>query len=295
MKHIFNTDHFLVAYVDVLGQSNKILEHSTYPPSEKALNQIKQNLSETSEYVIFLRDAFRKHFKKSRKLKDILESLPKKQKKIEQRMRTFSAELLGVSDSLIISVPLENKTDNCVPINNILATFKGICLIYNIALASHKPIRGGIDVGWGTRLSQNEVYGSALVKAYKLETKEAGYPRIIIGESLWKYINYVESLKPSTEYGVRAENLARQSKSFVVKDQDGKYILDVIGRAANSYIESINPELVRKGYHYIMEFKFSCDQKDDKKLASRYKHLEDYFESKLSLWGTKRYDKSQLS
>jgi hypothetical protein len=131
LKHIFNSDHFLVAYIDVLGQSNKILENSTYPPTEKALKKIKQNLSETSEYVMSLRDAFRKHFKKYRKLKDVLEGLPKKQRKIEQIMGTFSAELLGVSDSVIISVPLENKTDNCIPINNILVAFKGICLIYN--------------------------------------------------------------------------------------------------------------------------------------------------------------------
>ena len=288
MKHIFNSDHFLVAFIDVLGQSNKILENSTYPPTEKALIKMKQNLLETSEYVMSLRDAFRNHFKKYRKLKDVLEGLPKKQRKIEQIMGTYSAELLGVSDSVIISVPLENKTDNCIPMNNILATFKGICLIYNIALASHKPIRGGIDIGWGTRLSQNEVYGSALVKAYSLETKEAGYPRIIVGESLWKYINYVENLKSKTEFGIRAVKIAKQCKGFVVDDHDDKHILDVIGKAANSSVTSINPELVKDGYHHIVAFQLECKQKGDKKLASRYKLLENYFKPRLSLWGIKK-------
>jgi hypothetical protein len=74
-----------------------------------------------------------------------------------QRMGTFSAELRGVSDSIVITVPLENKVGDCVPVNNILGTLQGICLVYTKALASGKPIRGGVDVGWGTRLTGNEV------------------------------------------------------------------------------------------------------------------------------------------
>ena len=147
----------------------------------------------------------------------------------------------------------------------------------------------------GLQLSQNEVYGSALVKAYKLETKEAGYPRIIVGESLWKYINYVKSLKSKTEYGTRAIKIAKQCKSYVVEDYDQKYILDVIGKAANSSITSINPELVKEGYHHIVTFQLDCKQKRDKKLASRYQLLENYFKPRLSLWGIKRYEKSHIS
>ena len=157
MKRIFTADHFLVAFIDVVGQSNKILENSDYPPTEAGFNKIKQNLTETSEYIMSLRDAFKKHFKRYRKLKDVLEDLPEKQRKDEQIMGTFSAQLRGVSDSIIFTVPLENKTDNCIPINNILATFQGICLIYNLAMASQKPIRGGIDIGWGAASVENDV------------------------------------------------------------------------------------------------------------------------------------------
>ena len=286
MKHEFNADHYLVAFIDILGQSNKILENNVYPPTERDLIKIKQNLVETSEYIISLRDIFRKHFKRYRKLKNVLEGLPEKQKKNEQIMRTFSAELRGVSDSIIITVPLESKTDNCIPINNILATFQGICLIYNIALAGHKPIRGGIDVGWGTRLAQNEVYGSALVKAYILESEKAGYPRIIIGESLWKYINYVENFKSKTKYGIRAKGIATQCKKYVIRDNE-EFCLDVIGKAAKSAEIGINPELVKEGYNYIINFQLECKQKGDNKIASRYQFLKNYFETRLYSWGLK--------
>lgn len=287
MKHIFSADHFLVAYIDVLGQSNKILENSTYPPTKKEFKKIKDNLSETSEYVISLREAFRKHFKKYRKLKGALDGLSEKQKQNEQIMQTFSAELRGVSDAVIITVPLENKTDNCIPVNNILATLQGICLIYNIALAQHKPIRGGIDVGWGTRLAQDEVYGSALVKAYTLETEKAKYPRIIIGESLWKYINYVENFKPTTKYGTRAKILAKRCKDLIVKDSDKMYILDVIGKAVKSSGTNVSCELVKEAYDYVSKFQLTCLQRGDNKLGSRYQLLKNYFESRLNVWGLK--------
>ncbi len=259
------------------------MENSNYPPTEEELERIKSNLSETSEYIKSLRETFRKHFKKYRKLKDIFEGLSERQKREEQRMRTFVAELRGVSDSIIITVPLENRTDNCIPINNILATFEGICLIFNVALSSQKPVRGGIDIGWGVRLTQNEVYGSALVKAYTLETEKAVYPRIVIGESLWKFINYVVNSNPTTKYGTRAKSIAKQCKSLVVKDHDGVYILDVIGKAVKSSTVGINSDSVKKGYDYV-RYQLAHKKKDSK-LGPRYKLLKNYYDERLHLWG----------
>ena len=70
----------------------------------------------------------------------------------------------------------------------------------------------------GYSIGSNEVYGSALVKAYTSESKEAKYPRIVVGESLWEYINYVDNLKCKTECANRAKSIAKQCKNWVVKD-----------------------------------------------------------------------------
>lgn len=118
-----------------------------YPPTKGVLKHIRRNLKETGEYIDLLGDRFRKHFERYRRLKDVIEGLSDNHKSNKQIMRTFSAEIKGVSDSIIVAVPLENQTDNLIPINNILATLQGVCLLYNIALAEHKPIRGGIDAG----------------------------------------------------------------------------------------------------------------------------------------------------
>jgi hypothetical protein len=285
LKGEFITNHFLVAYIDVLGQSNKIMETSTYPPSQGELNKIRKNLKETSDYIVDLRDTLRKQFKKYRKLKSALEGLSKQKRKEEQRIGAFTTEIVGISDSLIISVPLKNNTENCVPINNIIGVFQGISLIYSIALASQKPVRGGIDIGWGTYLPGKEVYGSALVKSYTLETKKAEYPRIVIGKSLLKYINYVENFKPQTSYGKRAKLLAKKCKSYITKDFDDQHIVDVIGQTAKDSIPEMTAQQVNLGYKFIKEFILRCKKKKDLKLLPRYQQLAKYFSTKTSLWG----------
>ncbi len=49
-----------------------------------------------------------------------------------------------------------------------------------------------------------EIYGTALERAYVLESEVAKYPRIVIGDELWKYLNAVlaefeKSTKPMAQ------------------------------------------------------------------------------------------------
>lgn len=59
------------------------------------------------------------------------------------------------------------------------------------SLASKHPMRGGIDVGLATEIGPEEIYGTALERGYLLERDVARYPRIVIGDELWKYLNAV--------------------------------------------------------------------------------------------------------
>ena len=44
-------------------------------------------------------------------------------------------------------------------------------------------------MGLATDIGPQEIYGAALGSAYRLESEEAGYPRIVIGDELWRYFN----------------------------------------------------------------------------------------------------------
>jgi hypothetical protein len=283
MQREFTADHYLVAIIDVLGQSNAVLEGDTYPPTIEELEKTRSNLRETSEYIKSLRETLRNHYKKYRKNRGVFSGLSDSQKKIEQKMRTYIAEQRSVSDAIIINVPLKNNTENSVPINNILSTFQGICIVYNKALAEQKPIRGGRDVGLGTKIGHMEVYGSALVKAYQLESERADYPRILVGEALWQYINYVENQKVDTQFSRRAKELATECKTYV-KRFHNQLFLDVIGEAVKTSDLNIDSSLVSRGYSYIVSYQRDSIMKNDQEIASRYKKLKEYYDSRLKHW-----------
>jgi hypothetical protein len=46
-------------------------------------------------------------------------------------------------------------------------------------------------LGWQPRSGRGEIYGTALERAYDLESEVAKYPRIVIGDELSKYLNSV--------------------------------------------------------------------------------------------------------
>jgi hypothetical protein len=276
MKRDFKTDHFLVAYIDVLGQSNKLLKTSSYPPTKVHLKKIQQNLKATSYDILYLRNTIRSYFKQYRKLTKISGVFPK------ENSKSFIPEVNVISDSIFINVSLDKNPDNYVSINSIMGIFQGICLLYSTALSTKNPIRAGMDVGLCYHLTQNEVYGSAVAKAYTLESEKADYPRIMVGDSLWTYLNYLENLNPKTKLGKEAKLIATQCKNMVITDH-GKFMLDVIGKTANKLVKKLSPELVQKGFEYI---KLQCNNKDSN-LSQRYQKLKNYYISKLPVWGLK--------
>jgi hypothetical protein len=47
-----------------------------------------------------------------------------------------------------------------------------------------RPVRGGIEIGLGAELDDREIFGSGISEAYRLESKIADWPRILIGKQL---------------------------------------------------------------------------------------------------------------
>ena len=94
------------------------------------------------------------------------------------------------------------------------------------SLADDIPIRGGVEIGTAAQIGENEVYGPALVKAYRLESKVAGGPRIVVGEQL---VATLESAQPAADpdFWETAET-AQYCRSLLRKDTDGQTILDVL-------------------------------------------------------------------
>lgn len=101
--------------------------------------------------------------------------------------------------------------------------------LHTEALASKNPLRGGISVGAGLDLTDDEIYGPVSVEVHDIESVLADYPRIVVGEELLKYLSQIESTAPPTPAGRIAQKLAARCKRMITVDSDGFPMLDFLG------------------------------------------------------------------
>lgn len=275
--------HF-IAYLDILGQSEELLKLDRLPSTPQEKIKAAEILHNTAGYVMCLRKYFWQYYKATSRPTGILNSLPDDQRELAKSMRKIKAEWKGFSDSITIDVPLDNIDDHCTSINSIYASLFAICGISLLALAYKKPLRGGIDIGIATPIARKEIYGPAIVKAIKLESKKADYPRILVGESIWDYLTLIEKQNARTFQGQVAQKHANESKSFITTDEDGCRILDIIGQGVHGFVNQIRPELIKDGYKFVIDAQKTYKASNDT-LFKRYTRLRKYMESRLHIWG----------
>jgi hypothetical protein len=108
---------------------------------------------------------------------------------------------------------------------------KGLCL------------RGAITLGgmyWEDSKDLNITVGPGLIEAHKLESEIAIYPRIIVSEELYTYINNKNIKADPFGGGLRAQKPDALLKDYIKQDADGVHFLDLL----NSEILRTNDEVL---------------------------------------------------
>jgi hypothetical protein len=196
------------------------------------------------------------------------------------------ASFYGISDSIIISVPLTNKNDNCTAANGIYSAFIATCGIGLAALSTGLVMRAGLDVGIAVQINDKEIYGPALERAYHLESKLAEYPRFVVGKELIGYLGWIKNQQSDSPLGLIAKDIAGLCQGMIIQDTDGRAILDFLGTKVREHTENaIDKEIFVKARNFVaLQYsKFSKD--DDDKLSSYYYRLMRYFKSRQNIWG----------
>ena len=276
--------YYFIALIDVLGQSSKLLGLTKLPTTQDEKIETARILHETAGYIMRLRKGFADYFELGKKSTGILDHLPPNQRAIADNLRRTDVKITTFSDTTILTIPLDNKDEHCLSINSIYSALYGICGMFLGALAERKPFRGGVDIGLGVQLTENETYGPALVKAHFLEKDAALYPRIIIGDSLFEYLNVVQQLISETLQAKFAKNTTSNCKALITHDYDKLNILDVIGEGAQSIQGGIHKDLVEKAYEFIVQSHNDFKKSQDFNMHTRYGLLRSYFESRVHLW-----------
>jgi hypothetical protein len=262
-----------VAFLDVLGQSEKF-QQLRLPKTPEEYLTVAGVLKDTAGFVLGLRKVFRNNFER-----------------FKEGLTSKAIEMPGFvvfSDCFTAFVALRNEDEHLTPNIRIFSTLSAACAVSLASLASNHALRGGIDVDLATEMCPGEIYGTALAKAYRLESLEADYPRILIGDGLCNYwslgLQHFEKLTTTAAMGM--QELIHREMQLTAEDADGRRILDYLGPGiANLCGPKDAKILVQPAYQFVVEEHERFTSAKDGKLMKRYANLRRYFESRLHLWG----------
>ncbi len=276
--------NYLVAFLDSLAQSKPLLQFGTL--QETTADQIKDVLDPAVRQVLDVREAFRRFFEKVDAPTKLLDGLSPEDRQRALAMRKADGTYRVFSDSLVVTVPLSKEEEYRGSTLGVWRAMTAAAAVTTIALAEGKPIRGGIEIAVGIEIAEDEVYGPALAQAYVLESKQADYPRVLIGDNMWRYLEVIAGATEfKTPEGQLARRFAELSMQLVTVDpDDGRRMLDIFGTSARDS-KAIDVDTVRRAYAFALSQVRRFADAGDQKLYQRYRRLVEYLIRRLPLWG----------
>jgi hypothetical protein len=283
-KREFGLRHYFVAFLDVLGQRDE-LRSLKWPRTDEERVATARTLERTAGFVLELRKSFEEFFDEQARPTGLLDGLPEAALRQAQLWRKSTVSHRGMSDSIVITVPLSNENDHCNSLGSTFSAMFAAAGVFVISLSQQRALRAGLDVGVGVEIAPNEIYGAGPERAYRLESRVASWPRILVGPDLWNYLSSAESQLPNTASGQLAKQFASAAMSLVTVSEDGHRMLDFLGQGVRSITDGLPLEAIRAAYDFVRQEEQRFLDAGDLKLAPRYAVLRRYMESRLSLWG----------
>ncbi|MBW2026939.1 MAG: hypothetical protein JRI90_16590 [Deltaproteobacteria bacterium] len=290
MKSSSNSDllftDYLVVFFDLMGQREALRKITGIPISRSGKQEFIALIKKSIGRVLMIRDAFKSYFDAAASHTPNVSLVPPEHRNefIESQKTDFS--YYGLSDAIVIAVPLMGENENCTAINGVYSALTATCGIALVSLSLGIPARAGIDVGIATQIDDREVYGPALERAVHLEAQLAEYPRLVVGRELLSYLSWVENQQFQTRLGEIASNMAKVCRKFIVQDTDGRVMLDYLGEnVKEAFGGKMDKGIVAKAWNFVNEQHIFQIKNGNDKLASRYFRMIRYFNSRLKIWG----------
>ncbi len=167
-------------------------------------------------------------------------------------------------------------------------TLMGACgSLFLLFLSEGMPFRGAIDVGVGMEINGIGFYGSAISKAYHLESTVAQYPRLVVGSDLVECLTVHTRTEGEDPRSKVSRKIAKDSLRLVVNDSTETHMLDFLNPYFRDLYKCDAVEVFEKAQDFIhseIDRYSLCQSKEHAKLLDRYRLLEQYFDSRRSEW-----------
>jgi hypothetical protein len=281
--------YYVVAFMDVLGQQEHLRALDELPDKKDSaqMESFIAALKQTYGVVTGMRDSFEKFFKSFSKRQidpAKLRQLSPEQRKQYMELTSNPIQFQRFSDSIVVFLSL--RTDRFkLPTGGIFGVLGAAATSFLVGLAAGHPIRGGVDLGVAMEMARGEIYGSALARAYALESKVAIYPRIVLGDELIEYLQLTLKQKSEDIYAAAGKQMAQCCLDMIAVDDDGHPFLDYLGPGFKKHIAyELNGKVIQMAYEKVLKFSEKYKREHNTTLAFRYTLLRNYFEARLPLW-----------
>jgi hypothetical protein len=285
MKDRTDFGYYLVAFVDLLGQADALKQFGRLPnpkdPDE--MNKFTTAVKNTFGLLYGFHDSFQKFFDTYSNRNESFQ-LTDDQKKLYDQMGSNQIQFQRFSDGLLVFLSLRDE-ENKAHMRGVSGVLFSCAAMFLLWLSKGHPMRAGIEIGIAAEMHEGEIYGPAVADAHKLESVVAQYPRLVLGDGLLAYFNAIKQ-SPDDDVFSRANKLmVAQAESMVLLDDDGYPIIDYLGSTFKAVTRpTIVSPAVSGAYEFVMKQSAKWQSERNTKLAFRYTHLRNYFESRLPLW-----------
>lgn len=263
---------YAVAFIDLLGQRAAMPERHLPPNKDEALAIVKKSVGR----IIGTQKLFEDFYNSYTSPKQSYSKLPPSIQRTLPEMSPAQLRWQYFSDGLVVYVPLGSGLV-ASPVNSILGLLLASGMLCLLGLAAGSPIRAGIDAAWAVEYRPNELYGSALAYAYKLESEIAQWPRVVVGEGL---VGYLQHYATDGDNSISSQ-FRREMGSICLKllavDIDGNHIIDYLGQEYRKVTkDTLNKPTIDQARKYVEEQIVHWHQADDMKLVKRYEIVRSY-------------------
>ncbi len=281
-KENLNVGYYVVAFIDLLGQKERLKLIDTLPNQndKQQMDEFLKKVRNTYGIVETLYELFEDYFD-SYKNTELSKPIPNNYKKLIQNSRI---KFQTFSDGIVIYIPTLEDFGS-VPVQDIFGLLGACASSYLLLLAEGFAIRGGIEIGIGFESSQYGVYGPVVPASYELEKDIAQYPRIIIGNALIRYLQSEKNIPGDDIVTKYRKRMATLCMEMIEEDVDGYFILDVLGKSFKENIaRKILDDVPIRAYDFILKHLTEFKLNKSTKLSFRYQLLKAYFEKKIDIW-----------
>lgn len=274
--------YYAVAFIDLLGQSEALGKLKGMPRTDEERKAAEEAMAKTGRLIRQMRDRFTEIVERGSKTPP--PNVPPERYEQFQKFSNPRLFQMGFSDSFVVAMQLpediKEPVDLAQAANGIFQMLSGLAGLSLVALSSGIPLRGGVDLSLGMDVFPDEVYGPALLNAYRLESQVANYPRIVLSRSLLGFLIFASNLQSDEPWFQLAESMARACRPLVREDYDGYYVLHPLSPMIREAIKKHDFDN-RWGHAraWITDEINRFSAAGDEKHRSRYVQLARYFDA----------------